>query len=636
MPQRSGAARLLGWLRGSPSRSDDVTEAPLRAELFSVTQLERHAETLARTHKVAPRSRDNQLLLRLADTENLLADAYTLLAAAVGRGRQITPAAEWFVDNYHLIEEQIRTARRHLPRGYSRELPRLADGPSPGMPRVYDLALELISHRTAASTSTACARSSPRTSRSSRCGSASCGRSRSCSGWRCSRTCGAWSRRHDGRARERERAGEWVGADARGRGDATPARGRARARGAWSRTTPPLTTAFVAELASRLQAQGPALAFRDLVARAAARRARADDRARVRARRARARRPTRSRSATASAACGSSARPTGATSSRRLSVVERDAARAIRRRLRERWTSRRATAIATSSRRSRGEAPQVPELDVARARGRARGAARRAAARRGTSATSWSIAGGRALERAVRMRRLAHAARARRGARAHCRLRRRDRARDGRRDRAASLAAAARSTRRGSSPGRRCSRSAPASSPIALVHWVATLVVSRDILPRLDFSTGIPPEHRTLVAVPTMLTDARGDRRAGRGARGAVPREPRCEPRVRAASRDSATPPTRDTLDGDDCAARSARRRRSRRSNAQVRTRARSGGCFFLFHRARRWNPREGVWMGWERKRGKLEQLNAALRGDARAVRDGRRPGRAAARRAST
>jgi cyclic beta-1,2-glucan synthetase len=56
------------------------------------------------------------------------------------------PAAEWFLDNYHLIEEQIRTARRHLPRGYSRDLPRLVNGASAGYPRVYDIALELISH----------------------------------------------------------------------------------------------------------------------------------------------------------------------------------------------------------------------------------------------------------------------------------------------------------------------------------------------------------------------------------------------------------------------------------------------------------------------------------------------------------
>ena len=61
-------------------------------------------------------------------------------------GRRITPAAEWLLDNFYLIEEQIQMARRHLPRGYSRELPRLLNGPSAGLPRVYDIVLELISH----------------------------------------------------------------------------------------------------------------------------------------------------------------------------------------------------------------------------------------------------------------------------------------------------------------------------------------------------------------------------------------------------------------------------------------------------------------------------------------------------------
>jgi hypothetical protein len=60
--------------------------------------------------------------------------------------RRITPASEWLLDNFHLIEEQIRTARRHLPRGFSRELPHLISGPSASFPRVYDIALELISH----------------------------------------------------------------------------------------------------------------------------------------------------------------------------------------------------------------------------------------------------------------------------------------------------------------------------------------------------------------------------------------------------------------------------------------------------------------------------------------------------------
>ena len=67
-------------------------------------------------------------------------------ASAVNPSRRITPAAEWLLDNFYLIEEQIQMARRHLPRGYSRELPRLLNGPSAGLPRVYDIVLELISH----------------------------------------------------------------------------------------------------------------------------------------------------------------------------------------------------------------------------------------------------------------------------------------------------------------------------------------------------------------------------------------------------------------------------------------------------------------------------------------------------------
>ncbi len=80
------------------------------------------------------------------DNEALLVAVRALLTEAVNTDRRITPAGEWLLDNFYLIEEQIRTARRHLPAGYSRELPRLADGPSAGLPRVYDIALETISH----------------------------------------------------------------------------------------------------------------------------------------------------------------------------------------------------------------------------------------------------------------------------------------------------------------------------------------------------------------------------------------------------------------------------------------------------------------------------------------------------------
>src|ERR1700720_2806013 len=81
-----------------------ASEPPLRAELFGVEQLARHAEAIAAQHQV-------------------VMGRATL---AVDKTRRVTPAADWLLDNFYLIEEQIQMARRHLPREYSRELPRLA------------------------------------------------------------------------------------------------------------------------------------------------------------------------------------------------------------------------------------------------------------------------------------------------------------------------------------------------------------------------------------------------------------------------------------------------------------------------------------------------------------------------------
>ena len=131
---------------GPPRVRLPASEPPLRDELFSDEQLRRHAATVAGRHQVDRRSGPNRLLLRLADNEQVLIRAYELVTRAEAEGRRIAPAGEWLLDNFYLIEEQIRMAKRHLPKGYSRELPRLLDGPSAGLPRVYDIALETISH----------------------------------------------------------------------------------------------------------------------------------------------------------------------------------------------------------------------------------------------------------------------------------------------------------------------------------------------------------------------------------------------------------------------------------------------------------------------------------------------------------
>lgn len=121
-------------------------EPPLRAELFSRDQMKRHAMALADSHKLSLGRPSARLLTRLAENEEILIGARNLLTEAVKTSRRIVPAGEWLLDNFYLIEEQIRTTRRHLPKGYSLELPHLQNGPSAGLPRVYDIALEIISH----------------------------------------------------------------------------------------------------------------------------------------------------------------------------------------------------------------------------------------------------------------------------------------------------------------------------------------------------------------------------------------------------------------------------------------------------------------------------------------------------------
>ena len=124
-------SRIMCWRKSACKGVGPLTlveELPLRAELLNVEQLERHARTIAGTHRLATGPADDRLLPRLAQNERVLVDTYDLIAAAAARDRRIAPAAEWLLDNFYLIEEQIRSTRRLLPRSYSSELPRLAAG----------------------------------------------------------------------------------------------------------------------------------------------------------------------------------------------------------------------------------------------------------------------------------------------------------------------------------------------------------------------------------------------------------------------------------------------------------------------------------------------------------------------------
>ncbi|WP_110968877.1 GH36-type glycosyl hydrolase domain-containing protein [Pseudomonas huaxiensis] len=129
----------------SPSRSFTY-ENLLRSELYSTEQMAEHGSWLAGQHRLSTLPADDALLDRLADNEKTLATSCAALAGVQPDSRPSLPAVQWLLDNFYLVETHIRIAKRHLPRGYSLQLPRLDNGPSAGLPRVYDIALETISH----------------------------------------------------------------------------------------------------------------------------------------------------------------------------------------------------------------------------------------------------------------------------------------------------------------------------------------------------------------------------------------------------------------------------------------------------------------------------------------------------------
>ncbi len=119
---------------------------PLRSEIFTGEQLQQHAATLAKRHELINEQAPEQLLKRLSENEHILLEVHALLTETLKNSKRISPAGEWLLDNFYLIEEQVYTGKKHLPKGYSKTLPQLSKGQSAGMPRVYDMAVEIISH----------------------------------------------------------------------------------------------------------------------------------------------------------------------------------------------------------------------------------------------------------------------------------------------------------------------------------------------------------------------------------------------------------------------------------------------------------------------------------------------------------
>ncbi|MEO7338331.1 MAG: cyclic beta 1-2 glucan synthetase, partial [Caldimonas sp.] len=628
---QSGIESARNWWHrtwtAAPGAEQVAEEEPLRADLFSADQMAVHGKRVAARHALSDTPLPDHLLRRLASNERVLVDLGKQLASATDGERRYTPAAEWLLDNFYLIEEEIRTARRHLPRGYSRELPKLAlapiNGTGAGLPRVYDLALQAIAH-----------------------GDGQVGRgplSRFVAAYQAVQPLllgELWAipimlrlalienlRRVAARVAvaqlERDTAGNWADSmlevAAKSPSELIPVIAD------MARSEPSLTNAYVAEFARRLQGQGAALALplTWMEQRLAESGQAIEQMVHLEAQQQAANQVSVSN-------CIGSLRLLGAMDWREfvegLSNVEqtlRDDPAGLYGQMdfgtRDRYRHC-VEAIAKGSAQS--------ETDVARKAVALAVAARPAEplpagtdidGRRG-HVGYYLVSEGRAqLEAAVGSTLpplLAFGRRARaRPLQVY----------------AGSIALITLLLVAGPALEIHLHMDWPwwlegafafvlfiATSQLAvsLVNWLVTLFVSPQPLARMDYSHGIAPESRTLVVVPTLLGSVAGAEALvdALEVRFLANRDPRLHFGLLTDFHDAAEEhqPTDDAL-VDIAADRIAALNEKYRDPADTDC----TDTFFLFHRPRRWNANERIWMGYERKRGKLGDLNALLRGHA-------------------
>ncbi len=606
---RRWGTRMQGGAMAQKYAAADA-EPPLRSELFSADRMDLHGRMLAESHRLAPRAGHDSLLERLVENEGVLVSACNVVMAAVRENRRTTPAGEWLLDNFYLIEDQIRTARRHFPKRYSRELPLLANGPSAGLPRVYDIALEAIAHG------------------DGRVDPESLDRFVAAYQKTVDLTLGElWAipimlrlalienlrRVSVGVAAatlDRRQAESWADAMIE-IADKDP-KSLILVTADMARSNPPMGSSFVAELARRLQGHSSALALpltwieqrlsesgltiEQLVHN-----------------------ETQSQAANQVSISNSigSLRFLGAMNWR--DFVE--AMSGVEQKLREDPDGTYAAMDFITRDRYR----HVIER-FARYSGLAEGEVARKAIQLAHQARAAGPAGGRnthvgfyLVDKGVPLLARATQARLPMGeiARSLCSqvpltlylgsmalL---------------SLLFAGALTYEAYAEGLNGWRSAAicvvallggSQLAAALVNWLATLLAEPQRLPRMDFSRGIPAGYRTLVVVPTMLGSVQAVEELVEAleVRFLANRDPNLLFGLLTDFRDAAT----QTLPEDEALTRAAC---MRIEELNARYGDVNGGPFYLFHRPRRWNAHDSVWMGYERKRGKLGELNALLRG---------------------
>ena len=139
-------SRLFGRSRNG---AGEELVGPIRGEVLGLERLGDRARAVARGHHLLPAQKQRgsgPLLLRLEDTKAVLDRVYQELNRGAESGLDISPAGDWLLDNFYIVQEHIREIRTSLPKSYYDELPKLSTGALTGYPRAYEVAIELIAH----------------------------------------------------------------------------------------------------------------------------------------------------------------------------------------------------------------------------------------------------------------------------------------------------------------------------------------------------------------------------------------------------------------------------------------------------------------------------------------------------------
>jgi cyclic beta-1,2-glucan synthetase len=122
-------------------------QPPIRSEIFGLQRFAQHGRSLAETHRAARATSGAATFFpRLRSNIDTLREAHHYISLQATSGYNVSPAAEWLLDNFHLIEAQLKEIHEGLPRSYYRALPILLDEPLAGLPRVYGVAWAFVAH----------------------------------------------------------------------------------------------------------------------------------------------------------------------------------------------------------------------------------------------------------------------------------------------------------------------------------------------------------------------------------------------------------------------------------------------------------------------------------------------------------